>query len=52
MSEASKVATKISEKMNLKKYKIIKSMHPSPRNRASRRDAWEDIPNVWKKALE
>lgn len=47
-----KSAQNISKKMNLKDYKIIKSMHPSPRNRASRRDAWEDIPNVWKKALE
>ena len=29
---------------------VFKSMHPSPRNKASRREQWEKIPDEWAKA--
>ena len=46
-----KEAEKLVRNLDLTNYKVIHSMHPSPRNRASRRKDWDQIPIVWAKAL-
>ena len=36
--------------MNLEKYKVVFSIHPSPINRTTRREEWENFPTVWRTA--
>jgi len=41
-------AAQLSTQIDLSKYNLGYSLHPSPLNRASRRDEWDRIPNVWR----
>ena len=45
-----KEAENLVSELDLEDYHIIRSLHPSPRNRATRRAEWEEIPTVWAKA--
>jgi len=41
-------AKRVAKSLNLEKYKVAFSLHPSPKNRASRPEDWEKIPAVWR----
>ena len=43
-----KEAKRVAKSLNLEKYKVTFSLHPSPINRASRPEDWENIPAVWR----
>ena len=41
-------AKRVAKSLNLEKYNVAFSLHPSPINRASRPEDWENIPAVWR----
>ncbi len=43
-------AQKMERELDLSNYKIVRSFHPSPINRATAREGWERIPEDWAKA--
>ena len=46
-----KEAQKMEKKVNLEKYRVIKSIHPSPINKKFARTDWENIPSIWARAI-
>ena len=44
-------AQKIEEKVDLGKYQVVRSYHPSPKVKASNPDLWSSIPNTWRQAV-
>lgn len=44
-------AQKIETKINLNKYQILRSYHPSPKVKSSMPDAWAGIPKIWREAI-
>jgi hypothetical protein len=44
-------AQKIESKINLNKYQILRSYHPSPKVKSTMPDAWAEIPKIWRKAI-
>jgi len=43
-------AQKLAKQLDLSRYKVIRSLHPSPLVRASYPDKWKKIPDEWKMA--